>query len=131
MWFFEENSNIDDFFSTIGIVEKQPPQNIKRGLMLMSKMLQNIANHVEFSKESHMLEFNEFVKTNFEAGRRFFKQIASDSEVADQGQSHSMSFISDANVLALHRLLWNHQEKIGDYLSSSRDTKAVGRRCVD
>ena len=98
--------------------------------MLMSKMLQNIANHVEFSKESHMLEFNEFVKTNFEAGRRFFKQIASDSEVADQGQSHSMSFISDANVLALHRLLWNHQEKIGDYLSSSRDTKAVGRRCV-
>ena len=49
-------------------------------------MLQNIANHVEFSKESHMLEFNEFVKTNFEAGRRFFKQIASDSEVADQGR---------------------------------------------
>ena len=32
----------------MGIVEKQPPQNIKRGLMLMSKILQNIANHVEF-----------------------------------------------------------------------------------
>lgn len=42
-----------------------------------------------------------------------------------------MSFISDANVLALHRLLWNHQEKIGDYLSSSRDHKAVGRRPFD
>ena len=42
-----------------------------------------------------------------------------------------MAFISDANVLALHRLLWNHQEKIGDYLSSSRDHKAVGRRPFD
>jgi neurofibromin 1 len=115
----------------MGIVEKQPPNNIKRGLMLMSKILQNIANHVEFSKEGHMLCFNEFVKSNFDAGRRFFIQIASDCESLDQGQSHSMSFISDANVLALHRLLWNHQERIGDYLSSSRDTKAVGRRPFD
>lgn len=97
----------------------------------MSKILQNIANHVEFSKEGHMLFFNEFVKSNFEIGRIFFKQIASDCESLDQGQSHSMSFISDANVLALHRLLWNHQERIGDYLSSSRDTKAVGRRPFD
>lgn len=34
-------------------------------------------------------------------------------------------------MLALHRLLWTHQEKIGDYLSSSRDHKAVGRRPFD
>ena len=41
-------------------------------------------------------------------------------------------------ILAFHertfsfsRLLWNHQERIGDYLSSSRDTKAVGRRPFD
>lgn len=60
---------------------------------------------------------------------RFFIQIASDCESLDNVTS--MSFISDANVLALHRLLWNHQEKIGDYLSSSRDHKAVGRRPFD
>ena len=115
----------------MGIVEKQPPSTIKRGLMLMSKILQNIANHVEFSKEQHMLGFNEFVQRNFEGGRRFFIQIASDCESIDHAQSHSMSFISDANVLALHRLLWNHQERIGDYLSSSRDHKAMGRRPFD
>ena len=115
----------------MGIVEKQPPVNIKRGLMLMSKILQNIANHVEFSKEMHMIVFNDFVSKNFEAGRRFFIQIASDCESVDQSQSHSMSFVSDANVVALHRLLWNHQERIGEYLSSSRDTKAVGRRPFD
>jgi len=114
----------------MGIVSDQVPTNIRRGLMLMSKILQNIANHVEFSKEQHMLPFNDFLRSHFETGRRFFITIASDCETVDQA-SHSMSFISDANVLALHRLLWNHQEKIGDYLSSSRDHRSVGRRPFD
>ncbi|XP_073994395.1 neurofibromin 1 isoform X2 [Rhodnius prolixus] len=114
----------------MGIVNKTVPQSVKRGLMLMSKILQNIANHVEFSKEQHMIHFNDFLRSNFEIARRFFIQIASDCETEDQ-TSHSMSFISDSNVLALHRLLWNHQERIGDYLSSSRDHKAVGRRPFD
>lgn len=39
-----------------------------------------------------------------------------------------MSFVSDANVSALHRLLWINQEAIGDYFSSSRDHKTMGRR---
>ncbi|XP_053968460.1 neurofibromin isoform X3 [Anastrepha ludens] len=114
----------------LGIVGRQVPASVKRGLMLMSKILQNIANHVEFSKEQHMVSFNDFLRTRFEQGRHFFVQIASDCETVDQ-TSHSMSFISDANVLALHRLLWTHQERIGDYLSSSRDHKAVGRRPFD
>lgn len=137
----------------LGIVSKQVPGSVKRGLMLMSKILQNIANHVEFSKEQHMLCFNDFLRAHVEAGRRFFIQIASDCETVDQG-SHSMSYLSDVNALALHRLLWTHQEKIGewyfigcrcrgvvildffsffagDYLSSSRDQKAVGRRPFD
>ncbi|KAK0170129.1 hypothetical protein PV328_010729 [Microctonus aethiopoides] len=114
----------------MGIVNKPVPPQIKRGLMLMSKILQNIANHVEFSKEQHMLPFNDFLRAHFETGRRFFIQIASDCETVDQ-TNHPMSFVSDANVLALHRLLWNHQERIGDYLSSSRDHKAVGRRPFD
>ncbi|KAF9790049.1 hypothetical protein SFRURICE_002414 [Spodoptera frugiperda] len=114
----------------MGIVNRPVPPHVKRGLMLMSKILQNIANHVEFSKEQHMLPFNHFLRAHFEAGRKFFIQIASDCESVDQ-TSHNLSFISDANVVALHRLLWNHQERIGDYLSCSRDHKAVGRRPFD
>lgn len=53
-----------------GIVQKEISASVKRGLMLMSKILQNIANHVEFSKEQHMLCFNDFLKANVEAGRR-------------------------------------------------------------
>lgn len=54
----------------MGIVIKQVPASVKRGLMLMSKILQNIANHVEFSKEQHMLPFNDFLRAHFEIGRR-------------------------------------------------------------
>ncbi|XP_013381612.1 neurofibromin-like [Lingula anatina] len=113
-----------------GIIDQEPTPGIKRGLTLMCKIMQNIANHVLFTKEQHMRPFNDFLKTNFESGRRFFIEIASDCETADSG-NHSLSFISDANVLALHRLLWINQERIGEYLSSSRDHKAVGRRPFD
>ncbi|XP_050410069.1 neurofibromin isoform X2 [Patella vulgata] len=131
------------------IVEEEPTPRMKRGLTLMCKIMQNIANHLQFTKEQHMTAFNEFLKSNFDAGRRFFTEIASDCETLDTG-NHSLSFINDANVLALHRLLWNNQEKIGDYLSSSSlevhtenfvceagdgpprlDHKAVGRRPFD
>ncbi|XP_056592096.1 neurofibromin isoform X2 [Triplophysa dalaica] len=113
-----------------GILHKKPPPRIERGLKLMSKILQSIANHVLFTKEEHMRPFNDFVKTNFDAARRFFLDIASDCPASDS-LNHSLSFISDGNVLALHRLLWNNQEKIGQYLSSNRDHKAVGRRPFD
>ncbi|XP_076842769.1 neurofibromin isoform X1 [Brachyhypopomus gauderio] len=113
-----------------GILDKKPPPRIERGLKLMSKILQSIANHVLFTKEEYMRPFNDFVKSNFDAARRFFLDIASDCPASDS-INHSLSFISDGNVLALHRLLWNNQEKIGQYLSSNRDHKAVGRRPFD
>uniref|UniRef100_A0A7N8X309 Neurofibromin n=1 Tax=Mastacembelus armatus TaxID=205130 RepID=A0A7N8X309_9TELE len=113
-----------------GILDKKPLPRIERGLKLMSKILQSIANHVLFTKEEHMRPFNDFVKSNFDAARRFFLDIASDSPPSDS-VNHSLSFISDGNVLALHRLLWNNQERIGQYLSSNRDHKAVGRRPFD
>ncbi|XP_078599565.1 neurofibromin-like isoform X3 [Branchiostoma floridae x Branchiostoma japonicum] len=113
-----------------GLIDREPSPNIKRGLMLMCKVMQGVANHVLFTKEEHMRPFNDFLRANFDAGKRFFMEIASDSQTLDNS-SHTVSFISDANVLALHRLLWNNQEKIGAYLASSRDQKAVGRRPFD
>lgn len=61
-----------------GIVDKQPPPKIMRGLMLVSKILQNIANNVEFSKEEHMLPFNDFVRTQFEPMRQWVAHITSE-----------------------------------------------------
>ena len=53
-----------------GIVDKKPVGNAQRGLKLVSKIMQNIANHVHF-KEQHMLSFNDFLSANFSDGRRY------------------------------------------------------------
>ncbi|XP_038058629.1 neurofibromin-like isoform X2 [Patiria miniata] len=113
-----------------GIIDKKPVGNSLRGLKLVSKIMQNIANTVNF-KEQHMVSFNDFLSANFKDGRRFFEDIASEAHMNDVVSQSSPSFTSDSNVVALHRLLWNHQEKMGDFLSSSRDHRAVGRRPFD
>lgn len=98
-----------------------------------------------------MKYFNDFIKENFETGRSWVLQITSDCEQADHpmlagagpvahgstwscanySSSHNPAMISGINIEALHRLLWFHQDKMSDYLSSSRDNKAVGRRPFD
>lgn len=67
-----------------GIVDKPPPPKTMRGLMLVSKILQNIANNVEFSKEEHMLPFNDFVRTQFEPMRRWVSEISTERAVDEQ-----------------------------------------------
>lgn len=61
-----------------GIVNRQPPPRTMRGLMLVSKILQNIANNVEFSKEEHMLPFNDFVRAQFEPMRKWVSEISTE-----------------------------------------------------
>ncbi|KAF4012121.1 hypothetical protein G4228_003606 [Cervus hanglu yarkandensis] len=120
----------EKFFHAIISSSSEFPPQLRSVCHCLYQILQSIANHVLFTKEEHMRPFNDFVKSNFDAARRFFLDIASDCPTSD-AVNHSLSFISDGNVLALHRLLWNNQEKIGQYLSSNRDHKAVGRRPFD
>lgn len=63
-----------------GIVDRQPDARTMRGLMLVSKILQNIANNVEFSKEGHMLPFNSFVRTHFEPMRKWVSEISTERD---------------------------------------------------
>lgn len=63
-----------------GIVDIQPPPKTLRGLKLVSKILQNIANNVEFSKEEHMLPFNDFVRAQFQPMTLWVSRISSECE---------------------------------------------------
>ena len=49
----------------------QPTIRMKRGLTLVCKIMQNIANHVLFTKEVHMRTFNEFLRAHFDVGQRW------------------------------------------------------------
>ena len=50
----------------------------------------------------------------------FFRTISSKCPSKRDEDSTSYSYISDSSVLSLHRLLWDHQEKIGTYLATKR-----------
>ncbi|KAL3318538.1 hypothetical protein Ciccas_002793 [Cichlidogyrus casuarinus] len=178
-----------------GLLDFEPSTRVKRGLTLVGKMLQNIANQLLFTKESHMRTFDAVLQRHFESCRQFFIDISRDSvdlasvtdtvPIPDDTLEHgstiqnpisrkcmleeaksnksffdsfnqltlspignsnqspqtflssqssgllSPQYLSQSIIHSVHRLLWYNQEKIGDYLSSSRDRKAVGRRPFD
>ncbi|KAK4469506.1 hypothetical protein MN116_007051 [Schistosoma mekongi] len=181
-----------------GILDFEPPSRVKRGLILIGKMMQNIANQLLFTKEPHMRVFDSVLQKHFETCRQFFKAIVEEPKKPDKsldpstfkglldplinsnsqlvvscswlsgtypnsssgnpleaivpltsdnvsslssctntgggggvGGSCMISFISDDLVHALHRLLFANQSKIGEYLASNRDWKAVGRQPFD
>jgi len=95
-----------------GIMDTEPTPKMKRGLTLMCKILQNIANNLVFTKELHMKHFNDFLRANLGAATDFVVDIASiglniANEPFQSQYASSINFISDANVLSLHRLLWH------------------------
>ncbi|CAL8098834.1 unnamed protein product [Calicophoron daubneyi] len=191
-----------------GLLDFEPPARVKRGLTLVGKLMQNIANQLLFTKETYMRAFDPFVQKHFDSCRTFFQEIVLEpsnyeamqladisravtsnalmqplatqfiglsdnlasagsllvtqpwvsgahptvatvtgitSETPTALTSDAISpasgctttgggmtmFISDDLIYAIHRLLWLNQEKIGDYLASSRDRKAVGRQPFD
>ncbi|PAA61927.1 hypothetical protein BOX15_Mlig026750g1, partial [Macrostomum lignano] len=139
-----------------GLCAQEPSLKAKRGLTFMSKLLQSIAGQITFSKELHMRVFNRFVQQHFQSCREFFRSVSAAPEAAlaleasppppvnlesaaavgaagaasDCAAAYNTP-VSEANFYLLHRLLWTNQERIGDFLSSSRDQRQVGRRPFD
>jgi len=59
------------------IVTKPPSEPAQRGLTLIAKTLQNVANNVTFgNKEEYMVWLNDFITANFSACQDYFDQMA-------------------------------------------------------
>lgn len=48
---------------------------IRRGLLLITKIIQNLANNVRFGKEAHMVCFNEFLASNIVRVMKFLTEV--------------------------------------------------------
>ncbi|XP_065830941.1 neurofibromin-like [Oscarella lobularis] len=99
--------------SAYNLVHGDVPRSVKRTLMLASKILQNLANNVEFKKEQHMLVFNDFLTSNFSRAQKLFSHLATlpqSKETVDNADSRV--YVKEADKILLHQLLWTHQEKI-------------------
>merc|ERR1711916_224717 len=60
-----------------GILREPPSVNARRHLVLIAKVLQNLANGVLFGKKERFMEqTNDFIKTNLPEIRAFFDEVA-------------------------------------------------------
>ena len=57
------------------VVDRDPPKRAARALTLVGKIVQNIANGIEFKKEVYMMPFNDLVATQQEAMNQFLDQV--------------------------------------------------------
>lgn len=60
------------------IVDVEVPKDdgvIRRGLMIIAKVMQNLANNIFFAKEAHMVCLNEFLKANITNVTRFLSEV--------------------------------------------------------
>ncbi|KAH3746119.1 GTPase-activator protein for Ras family GTPase [Pelomyxa schiedti] len=61
-----------------GLLPETPPENIRRQLIVISKILQNLANGVKFGdKEQFMMKFNDFLEDNAAKLLKFYEQLCS------------------------------------------------------
>lgn len=48
---------------------------LRRGLMVIAKIIQNLANNIFFGKEAHMIALNEFLGNNIANVTRFLSEL--------------------------------------------------------
>ncbi|KAG6896188.1 hypothetical protein C0992_009811 [Termitomyces sp. T32_za158] len=94
---------------------------MRRGLMVITKIIQNLANNIFFGKEAHMVVLNQFLKTNIATVTRFLGDIAKPISAAEDNDQWLGTTSDDTDIIVLHRFFDKHADKIGkELLSLSR-----------
>ncbi|CAG8692440.1 10998_t:CDS:2, partial [Acaulospora colombiana] len=99
---------------------------IKRALLLITKVIQNLANNILFgAKEPYMIVLNDFLDANIVKVTTFLEEI-SDSpnlplfEEMGAGEQTSIRRLDEADRKSLHKHLSKNQEKITKELQAYR-----------
>ncbi|KAG2060194.1 hypothetical protein BDR06DRAFT_948277 [Suillus hirtellus] len=101
---------------------------IRRGLMVIAKVMQNLANNILFAKEAHMLCLNEFLGVNIKSITRYLSEVNKFSSTAIDEESTEWlgTTADDTDTIVLHRFLDKHADKIGKELLSYAKLNASG-----
>ena len=58
------------------IIDLDPPSDaLRRGLMLIAKIIQNLANNIFFGKEAHMIGLNDFLREHITHVTRYLSEL--------------------------------------------------------
>jgi neurofibromin 1 len=94
-----------------GLVNTIPTKAMRRGLMLIAKVIQNLANNVLFgAKEQYMFSLNDFLTSNIYQVTTFLRKISAPPSI-DEPSALPDSFDYGSTV-ALHRFLYDHWETV-------------------
>lgn len=102
---------------TEGLVSTAPSKEMRRGLLLIAKVVQNLANNVLFgAKEPYMFPLNDFLTQNIYRVTTFLREISVAPERTDPPSStESFDF---GSCVALHRFLYDHWDQVRQRLAS-------------
>ncbi|KAG6857003.1 hypothetical protein H0H87_011097 [Tephrocybe sp. NHM501043] len=123
-------------------IDIEPPKEftvgMRRGLMVITKIIQNLANNIFFGKEAHMVVLNQFLKANIATVTRFLGDIAKPLAAAEDHDQWLGTTSDDTDIIVLHRFFDKHADKIGKELlslsrvSSDPETMTInGKRAWD
>jgi len=101
-----------------GIISSSPSSKSRRSLILVSKVLQNLANDVEFGeKENYMIQMNPFISSNQATMWKFLECLASPSS---SSITFKTSHVGKEDPLApIYKQLVSLREKIGNTLQAA------------
>jgi neurofibromin 1 len=100
-----------------GLLEIPPDEMSQRNLILLAKVLQNLANEVQFgSKEDYMTKLNDFISENINSLHIFLDSIAGSRETI--GNFTVPENVKSNALCCLHSYIHNNLNKILSCLES-------------
>ncbi|CCO27597.1 Neurofibromin AltName: Full=Neurofibromatosis-related protein NF-1 [Rhizoctonia solani AG-1 IB] len=96
---------------------------IRRGLMLITKIIQNLANNVLFGKEPYLIPLNNLLEANIVPLARFLNEVIHYQQPPEEEETEEWlgTTYDEVDQMVLHRYFSDHVDKIGkDLLVASR-----------
>ncbi|KAI0638553.1 hypothetical protein C8Q77DRAFT_1047292 [Trametes polyzona] len=99
---------------------------VRRGLMVIAKVIQNLANNILFGKEAYMVILNDFLKENIITVTKFLSEINKyvPPSAEDEADEWLERTYDETDTIILHRFFEKHADKIGKELLSSSKVSA-------
>lgn len=100
-----------------GLVSSPPTKEMRRGLLLIAKIIQNLANNVLFgTKEPYMFPLNQFLVENISVAVSFLHEISIPPD--DLPTSVSRETFDFGSCVSFHRFLYDHWDHLQQTLTS-------------
>ncbi|KAJ1555548.1 Neurofibromin 1, partial [Cladochytrium tenue] len=112
-------------FGTFSTIENK---DVRRGLLLAAKVIQNLANNVLFgSKESFMVDLNDLLKRNIGRVHGFLRYVSNNEPSSSDRPVRPSPFpqdVSEHDLMRLHRAVAMNIDKMENIVLAGRPTEA-------